>query len=175
MPRNRGNDSVFMTTEEMKEKIEKTFADGRWRDYIYHAVILILAFILVYFFESPLDAAWLHSEFLYWPFRIIHFNNERIAWKVCHLEIALLFVSLYIVLHDIIQPNSSLRIVSLDLVITVQIFIKRELEKYSDERDIVTGDKALSRKFIRSNNSFLEYFFGFKTGTTKETENRLFK
>ena len=74
-----------------------------------------------------------------------------------------------------LDDKTSLRIIALDLVITVQIILKRELEKYADERDVVNGEKSLRRKLIRPNKSFLEYFFGFKTLESKEFDDKLFK
>ena len=163
-----------MTNTDMKKKIEEVFLTHRKRDYKYHIITFTIALTLAYFCESPLNYITLHSEFLYWPFRIIHFNNERIAWSYCHLEITLLFISLYIVLHDMLDDKASLRIIALDLVITVQIILKRELEKYADERDVVNGEKPLKRKVIRPNKSFFEYFFGFKTLESKQLDDKLF-
>ena len=106
--------------------------------------------------------------------RLIHFNNEVIADKFGHLVASLWFVSFYICTHDLMDNNTSYRIVIMDVIIIMQFVAKRESLKYITEKEVLTGQKPFLTKYIPPNRTCLEYVFGFKTQRTVEIERELF-
>ena len=74
--------------------------------------------------------------------------------------------SFYICIHDIFKPNSSFKVVIVDLIWISQVIIEDQSKKKRVERETLQGKIPFEVDSLRPNRSYIEYFFSFKTDKT---------